>query len=68
MAYLLLYVDNIILLTASSGSLRQSILHRLSSEFAMKDLGPMSYFLGIEVSRYMLVVNFFHKRNMLWRL
>ena len=50
-AYLLLYVDDIIL-TASSTALRQSIMTRLSSEFAMKDLGPLSYFLGIAVSRH----------------
>ena len=43
-AYLLLYVDDIIL-TASSDTLRQSIMSKLSSEFAMKDLGPFHYFL-----------------------
>ena len=37
-AYLLLYVDDIILI-ASSVLLRQSIISKLSSEFAMKDLG-----------------------------
>ena len=50
LAYLLLYVDDIIL-TASSDSLRQFIMTKLSSEFAMKDLGPLSYALGIAVSR-----------------
>ena len=45
-----LYVDDIIL-TASSDSLRQSIMSKLNLEFAMKDLGPLSYFLGIAVSR-----------------
>ncbi|KAL2936002.1 Retrovirus-related Pol polyprotein from transposon RE1 [Bienertia sinuspersici] len=49
-AYLLLYVDDIVI-TASSESLRQQIISRLSSEFAMKDLGELSYFLGISVSR-----------------
>ena len=48
-AYLLLYVDDIIL-TASSDVLHQSIMSKLSSEFAMKDLGPLSYFLGIAVT------------------
>ncbi|XP_056697379.1 uncharacterized mitochondrial protein AtMg00810-like [Spinacia oleracea] len=48
-AYLLLYVDDIIL-TCSSDSLRTSIIARHSSEFAMKDLCPLSYFLGISVS------------------
>jgi hypothetical protein len=51
MAYLLLYVDDIIL-TTSSNNLRKSIISRLSSEFAMKDLGPLSYFLGIAVTRH----------------
>ena len=49
-AYLLLYVDDIIFI-APSDTLRQSIMSQLSSEFAMKDLGPLSYFLGIVVSR-----------------
>lgn len=51
MAYLLLYVDDIIL-TTSSDNLRVSIISQLSSEFAMKDLGPLSYFLGIAVHRH----------------
>lgn len=50
MAYLLLYVDDIIL-TASSPSLLQTIIHTLSTEFAMSDLGPLSHFLGIQVTR-----------------
>ena len=49
-AYILLYVDDIIL-TASSDSLHQPLMSKLSLEFAMKDLGPLSYFLGIAVSR-----------------
>lgn len=48
-AYILLYVDDIIL-TASSDALRKSITSLLSSEFTMKDLGPLSYFLGIAVT------------------
>ncbi|XP_021843274.1 uncharacterized mitochondrial protein AtMg00810-like [Spinacia oleracea] len=49
-AYILLYVDDIIL-TASSDALRKSIMSLLSAEFAMKDLGPLSYFLGISITR-----------------
>jgi len=49
--YVLLYVDDIILAT-SSDDLRQSIISLLSSEFAMKDLGPLRYFLGIAVTRH----------------
>jgi len=51
MAYILLYVDDIILIT-STNTLRKSIMSLLASEFAMKDLGPLSYFLGIDVSRH----------------
>ena len=50
MAYILLYVDDIILIT-SSDCLKQHILTLLAAEFAMKDLGPLSYFMGIVVSR-----------------
>ncbi|XP_047335712.1 uncharacterized mitochondrial protein AtMg00810-like [Impatiens glandulifera] len=50
-AYILLYVDDIVL-TASSESLRKYVISQLSTEFAMKDLGPLSYFLGIAVTRH----------------
>lgn len=50
-AYILLYVDDIILIS-SYEDLRKSIMAALSSEFAMKDLGPLSYFLGISVRRH----------------
>ncbi|GKB15753.1 ribonuclease H-like domain-containing protein [Tanacetum coccineum] len=49
-AYLLLYVDDIVL-TASSEGLLQRIIHSLHQEFAMTDLGPLNYFLGIFVTR-----------------
>uniref|UniRef100_A0ACD5Z1H0 Uncharacterized protein n=1 Tax=Avena sativa TaxID=4498 RepID=A0ACD5Z1H0_AVESA len=49
-AYLLLYVDDIIL-TASSTSFLDHIISTLSSEFSMTDLGPLSHFLGISASR-----------------
>ncbi|KAK4352696.1 hypothetical protein RND71_028214 [Anisodus tanguticus] len=51
LAYILLYVD-VIILTASSDALRQSIMTMLISEFAMKDLAFLSYFLGIVVTRH----------------
>ena len=41
MAYILLYIDDIIL-TASFNTLRKSAMTILSSEFAMKDLGPLT--------------------------
>ncbi|GJV37980.1 ribonuclease H-like domain-containing protein [Tanacetum coccineum] len=49
-AYLLLYVDDIIL-TACSTLLQQCIISLLHAEFAMTDLGPLNYFLGISVTR-----------------
>nr|GEV68198.1 ribonuclease H-like domain-containing protein [Tanacetum cinerariifolium] len=49
-SYLLLYVDDIVL-TASSKGLLQRIIGSLHYEFAMTDLGPLNYFLGISVTR-----------------
>ncbi|GJT52036.1 ribonuclease H-like domain-containing protein [Tanacetum coccineum] len=50
-AYLLLYVDDIIL-TASSTSLLQQLIDSLHREFDMTDLGALNYFLGISVVRH----------------
>ncbi|GKE67225.1 ribonuclease H-like domain-containing protein [Tanacetum coccineum] len=49
-AYLLLYVDDIVL-TASSQPLLQRIIALLYQEFSMTDLGSLNYFLGISVTR-----------------
>lgn len=49
-AYLLLYVDDIIL-TASSKSLLEQIMGSQHQEFAMTDLCLLNYFIGISVSR-----------------
>ncbi|XP_022020314.1 uncharacterized mitochondrial protein AtMg00810-like [Helianthus annuus] len=49
-AYLLLYVDDILLVT-STDQLRHQLMARLANEFAMKDLGLLSFFLGIAVTR-----------------
>ncbi|GJV84932.1 reverse transcriptase domain-containing protein [Tanacetum coccineum] len=49
-AYLLLYVDDIIL-TASSRALIQRIISSLHGGFAMTDLGALNYFLGISTQR-----------------
>nr|GEU39691.1 ribonuclease H-like domain-containing protein [Tanacetum cinerariifolium] len=48
-SYLLLYVDDIVL-TASSSELLQRIICSLHQEFAMTDLGPLNYFLGVCVT------------------
>ena len=51
-AYILFYVDDIIL-TASFDALRLSIMSLLSSEFATKDLGHLSFsLLGVTVTRH----------------
>ena len=51
MAYLLLYVDDMIL-SASSTSLLQHIIKRLHDAFAVKDMGPVRHFLGISVRHH----------------
>ncbi|WVZ85267.1 hypothetical protein U9M48_032214 [Paspalum notatum var. saurae] len=48
-AYLLLYVDDIIL-TTSSPSLTSRIVGSLRSVFSMTDMGDLHYFLGIAVT------------------
>nr|GEY10018.1 ribonuclease H-like domain-containing protein [Tanacetum cinerariifolium] len=50
-AYLLIYVDDIIV-TAFSAALLQQIIDSLNSEFDMTDLGALNYFLGISVVRH----------------
>lgn len=49
-AYLLLYVDDIVL-TASSPTLLRWITDTINAEFKLKDLGALHYFLGIQVQR-----------------
>ncbi|GJX62191.1 ribonuclease H-like domain-containing protein [Tanacetum coccineum] len=49
-AYLLLYVDDIVLTTSSSNLLHR-IIRSLHQEFAMTGLGSLNYFLGIYVTR-----------------
>jgi histone deacetylase 1/2 len=48
--YMLIYVDDIIV-TASSEEAVAALLRDLKEEFALKDLGNLHYFLGIEVKR-----------------
>jgi hypothetical protein len=56
-AYLLLYVDDIVL-TASTESLLRRIIASLQQEFAMKDLGVLHHFLG-SLLRLILLAFFF---------
>lgn len=49
-AYLLLYVDDMVI-TASSSSLLQCVVNELRADFAVKDMGDLRFFLGINVQR-----------------
>lgn len=48
--FLLVYVDDIVV-TSSSNSNIEYIVSRLADEFSIKDLGQLTFFLGIHVSR-----------------
>jgi hypothetical protein len=48
--YFLVYVDDIIV-TRSSPEAIDALLADLKSDFAIKDIGPLHYFLGIEVQQ-----------------
>ncbi|KAJ0970933.1 hypothetical protein J5N97_018892 [Dioscorea zingiberensis] len=48
--YMLVYVDDIII-TGSSDQAVNQLLQKLQAEFAIKDLGELHYFLGIEVKK-----------------
>lgn len=45
--FLLLYVDDMVL-TGNNNDLIQQLLQALKKKFRMKDMGPLSYFLGIQ--------------------
>jgi hypothetical protein len=49
MMFVLIYVDNIIA-TSSSQEATSRLLQNLEEDFALKDLGDLHYFLGIEVT------------------
>ncbi|CAN1263351.1 Retrovirus-related Pol polyprotein from transposon TNT 1-94 [Linum perenne] len=48
--FVLVYVDNIIITRASADRVR-AIITQLAARFQLKDLGPLHYFLGVQVSR-----------------
>jgi hypothetical protein len=48
--FMLVYIDDIIV-TSSEPHVVATLLKRLSDDFALKDLGDLHYFLGIEVKR-----------------
>ncbi|KAD4178801.1 hypothetical protein E3N88_27392 [Mikania micrantha] len=49
--YMLIYVDDIIL-TGNNDHAIDTVVHNLSREFAIQDMGALSYFLGIEITRH----------------
>ena len=46
--YLLVYVDDIVI-TSNNPTTLQNCISNLAAHFSLKDLGPLTYFLGIEV-------------------
>ena len=48
--FILVYVDDVVV-TGSSHALVDQFIHLLATRFSIKDLGNLSYFLGIEVTR-----------------
>nr|GEW31483.1 hypothetical protein [Tanacetum cinerariifolium] len=49
--YIMVYVDDIIVIGTNKGTI-DNINCQLGSAFALKDLGPLNYFLGIEIVPY----------------
>jgi hypothetical protein len=49
--YLLVYVDDIIVIS-SSESATARLVTELGADFAVKDLGKLHYFLGLEVTHF----------------
>lgn len=52
----LVYVDNIIVIGSSSAKVQQ-VIQDMQKTFALKDLGELNYFLGIEVSKLQNVIH-----------
>ena len=72
MIYILVYVDDI-LITGSSQLAVTSVIRSLGMEFALKDLGDLHYFLGVEahcvpeglfLSQHRYIINLLHRTNM----
>ena len=59
--YLLLYVDDIII-TGSDSTVVSTIISQLLTTFEVKDLGPLRYFLGLQID-YKKAGFFVHKRS-----
>ena len=59
LVFLLLYVDDIIVI-GNHPSFTTSLLHQLSSDFDLKDLGKLHYFLGLQIEYTLDLLNKFH--------
>jgi hypothetical protein len=62
--YMLIYVDDIII-ASSSESATKKLIQQLTEEFAVKDLGELKYFLGIEVNKLRTSILLSQKRYVL---
>ena len=51
MIYLLVYVDDIIIIGDNDGAV-QNFITLLAERFSIKDFGPLIYFLGVEVTSH----------------
>ncbi|KAE8671053.1 filamin A-interacting protein 1-like [Hibiscus syriacus] len=49
--YLLVYVDDIII-TGHNTDATQAFIQQLSQSFSLKDFGPLTYFIGVEVTSH----------------
>lgn len=54
LVYVLVHVEDL-LITGNNSTLVNKIVTGLGADFALKDLGPLKYFLGIEVVLFLLV-------------
>ncbi|GJY42604.1 putative RNA-directed DNA polymerase [Tanacetum coccineum] len=62
--YILVYVDDIIVTGNNKGTI-DNIICQLGSAFALKDLGPLNYFLGIEIVPYVSSILLSQKKYIL---
>ena len=53
--YLLLYVDDIIV-TGNDSTQIHNLITALGQVFELKDSGPLTYFLGIQITRHLMVL------------
>lgn len=72
LVFVLVYMDNI-LVTGLNSQACKDIISQLNALFSIKDLGPLHYFLGIEIKRYSFgifisqmkyILDFFKKAHM----